>query len=294
MILPWHEGEQALQRSIGMEEALADVGAKVVRDHLTEQHRGFFPLLPFAVLGTVDGAGDVWATIRAGRPGFLSSPDPLRLDLAIRPEPWDPAEEGIQDGLPVGLLGIDLTTRRRNRLNGPVTGRTAQGFSLAVGQSFGNCPKYITLRSPVQPAEGSFEPPQRLKSLDAAARALIEGADTFFVASYAKGSNGQRQVDVSHRGGEAGFVRVDENGVLTIPDYSGNRFFNTLGNLLINPKAGLVFVDFGTGDLLQLTGRAEVSLDSPDIATLPGAERLWRVHPERIVRRPGGLPLRWR
>ena len=293
MTSPWHEGELILQRSIGMEEALADVGAKVMRDHLTEQHRSFFPLLPFAVLGTVDRAGDVWATVRAGRPGFLRSPDPSRLDLAIRPEPWDPAEEGIEDGMPIALLGIDLTTRRRNRLNGLVADRTARGFSLEVGQSFGNCPKYITLRSPVDPAEETLEPPENLTALDAAARRMIGKADTFFVASYATGSNGQRQVDVSHRGGEAGFVRIAEDGTLTIPDYSGNRFFNTLGNFLANPRGGLVFVDFASGDLLQMTGDAEVEIDGPGIAELPGAERLWRFRPRRIVRRPGGLPLRW-
>lgn len=291
---PWHEGERVLQRSIGMEEALSEIGAKVVRTYLTEQHRDFFPQLPFAVLGTVDPAGDVWATLRAGRPGFLSSPDPQRLDLAIRPEPWDPAEAGIADGLPVALLGIQLTTRRRNRLNGPVLERTARGFSIAVGQSFGNCPKYITLRGEAEPAEESVEPPERLDGLDEAARLMITEAKTFFVASYATGSDGQRQVDVSHRGGEPGFVLIDDEGALTIPDYSGNRYFNTLGNLLANPKAGLVFVDFASGDLLQMTGDAQVEIDSPDIARLPGAERLWRFSPRRIVRRPGGLPLRWR
>lgn len=293
MTSPWHEGERALQRSIGMEEALADVGTKVVRPYLTEQHRDFFPLLPFAVLGTVDSTGDVWATVRAGRPGFLSSPDPQRLDLAIRPEPWDPAEAGIGNGLPVGLLGIDLTTRRRNRLNGPVLDRTARGFSIGVGQSFGNCPKYITLRSTPLPAEESVEPPEKLKKLDDAARRLIGEAKTFFVASCAKGSNGERQVDVSHRGGEPGFVRIDEAGTLIIPDYSGNRFFNTLGNFAVNPRGGLVFIDFASGDLLQMAGEVEIDLDSPEIAELPGAERLWRFHPRRIIRRPGGLPLRW-
>jgi predicted pyridoxine 5'-phosphate oxidase superfamily flavin-nucleotide-binding protein len=285
---PWHEGELILQRSVGLEEALSEVGAKVVRDYLTEQHRAFYPLLPFAVLGTVDPAGDAWATVRAGRPGFLSSPDPLRLDLAIRPEPWDPAEAGIRDGQPAALLGIDLTTRRRNRLNGPVLERTERGFSIAVGQSFGNCPKYITLRSPAEFAEESVEPPQKLDGLDEAARRLIGEAKTFFVASY------ERHVDVSHRGGESGFVRIDDAGTLTIPDYSGNRFFNTLGNLLVNPRAGLVFIDFATGDLLQMSGDAEIEIDSPEIAELPGAERLWRFRPRRIVRRPGGLPLRWR
>jgi predicted pyridoxine 5'-phosphate oxidase superfamily flavin-nucleotide-binding protein len=291
---PWHDGEIALQRTIGSDVALREIGPKIVRDYLTDQHRDFYPILPFAVLGTVDGEGAAWATIRAGRPGFLSAPDPSRLDLAIPPDPDDPAEAGLRDGQPAALLGIDLTTRRRNRLNGLVGTRTRTGFSLDVGQSFGNCPKYIRLRSPVQPAEPAIEAPAWLDGLDTDARRLIGDAETFFVASYAIGSDGKRQVDVSHRGGGPGFVRVGADGVLTIPDYAGNRFFNTLGNLAANPRAGLVFVDFATGDLLQLTGETEIILDSPEIATLPGAERLWRFRPQRILRRKAGLPLRWR
>jgi len=133
-----------------------------------------------------------------------------------------------------------------------------------------------------------------MTALDEEARTMIEQANTFFVASYANGWDGNRQVDVSHRGGEAGFVRISEEGTLTIPDYSGNRFFNTLGNLAANPKAGLVFVDFATGTLLQMTGDTELVLDSPEVARFSGAERLWRLRPRRIVRRRGALPLRWR
>ena len=59
--------------------------------------------------------------------------------------------------------------------------------------------------------------------------------------------------DISHRGGRPGFVRVDGD-VLTIPDFRGNRYFNTLGNLIAEPRASLLFVDFETGDLLQLQG----------------------------------------
>ncbi|MNS50210.1 Pyridoxamine 5'-phosphate oxidase [compost metagenome] len=113
------------------------------------------------------------------------------------------------------------------------------------------------------------------------------------MASYVDSDVGGRAVDVSHRGGKPGFVRVDGN-VLTIPDFSGNRFFNTLGNLTANPRAGLVFIDFEHGDVLQVSGRAEVVLDSPEIQTFAGAERLWRVHVRRVVRRPGALALRWR
>ncbi|NJM92085.1 MAG: FAD-binding oxidoreductase, partial [Rhodospirillaceae bacterium] len=130
--------------------------------------------------------------------------------------------------------------------------------------------------------------------LDDRARAMIAGADTLFVASYVDDATRGRMVDVSHRGGRPGFVRIGADGVLTIPDFSGNRFFNTLGNLLANPKAGLLFVDFETGDLLQLTGDAEIILDSPEIVSFQGAERLWHFHPRRILYRPEALPLRWR
>ena len=125
-----------------------------------------------------------------------------------------------------------------------------------------------------------------------AARALITSADTFFVASYAD-QQGQRRVDLSHRGGKTGFVRVDAEGLLTIPDFNGNLFFNTLGNVVANGRAGLLFADLERGDLLQLSGIAEVLFDSPEIAAFEGAERLWTFRPQRIVRRRGALAWRW-
>jgi ferredoxin-NADP reductase/predicted pyridoxine 5'-phosphate oxidase superfamily flavin-nucleotide-binding protein len=131
-----------------------------------------------------------------------------------------------------------------------------------------------------------------LTDLDANARALIAQADAFFVATYADRET-RRQVDVSHRGGKAGFVRIGQDSVLTIPDFDGNLFFSTLGNILLNGKAGLVFIDFATGDLLQMSGDAEVILDSPEIAAFQGAERLWTFTPRRIVRRRNALALRW-
>ena len=121
---------------------------------------------------------------------------------------------------------------------------------------------------------------------------MIAAADAFFVATYADRED-RRQVDVSHRGGKAGFVRIAEDGTLTIPDFNGNLFFSTLGNILLNGKAGLVFIDYASGDMLQMTGDAEVILDSPEIAAFQGAERLWTFRPRRIVRRPGALALRW-
>ncbi|EJC78521.1 pyridoxamine 5'-phosphate oxidase-related, FMN binding protein [Rhizobium leguminosarum bv. trifolii WSM2297] len=294
---PWHQGELAMQRSVGVVERMDGPGRNFVRKAMPEQHRAFFPMLPFVVLGAVDAKGDVWATVRAERPGFMSSPEPEVLDIRLPRDPADPADAGMEDGDAIAMLGIQLETRRRNRLNG-VIGRTdAAGFRVRVGQSFGNCPQYIQPRSSAfarDPDVPTAMTPLHSSQLDARTRRMIEGADTFFVASYVDREDGERQVDVSHRGGYAGFVRISADGVLTVPDFPGNRFFNTLGNFLVNPKAGLVFIDFATGDMLQMTGRAEVLIDSPEIAAFQRAERLWRFMPEEIVLRPDALPLRWK
>ncbi|RYC26327.1 pyridoxamine 5'-phosphate oxidase family protein [Ciceribacter ferrooxidans] len=291
---PWHEGERALQRRYGVETRMDEVGRRVLRDHLIDQHREFYPLLPMVVLAAVDGEGLVWPTLRAGRAGFLRAPDAHRLTVELARDPADPADAGMDDGAAIGLLGIDLTTRRRNRLNGTVH-RHQGGFDVVVEQSFGNCPKYIQLREPRfvrDPALPSVAEPVTSTALDPAARNLIEGADTFFVGTYAD-VDGRRQVDVSHRGGRRGFVRVGDDGWLTIPDLAGNRFFNTLGNIAVNPRAGLVFTDFSTGTLVQMTGEAELLPDAPADASVAGAERYWRFRPERVVRRGDALPLRY-
>ncbi len=293
---PWHEGELAIQRSLGVVERMDAPGRNFVRAFMPEQHRQFFPMLPFIVLGSVDPSGDVWASLRAGEPGFIEAPDAHALELQLPRDGNDPADKGMEDGDAIALLGIQLETRRRNRLNGTIRRSADDRFAVSVGQSFGNCPQYIQLRDfsfVREPATPPQTRPVHLGGLDARAREIIANADTFFVASYVDRGNGERQVDVSHRGGKAGFVRIGEDGVLTIPDFAGNLFFNTLGNFMLNPKAGLLFVDFATGDMLQMTGEAEVALASPEIDAFQGAERLWRFRPRQVVYRLDGLPIRW-
>lgn len=290
---PWHAGELAMQRSIGVVEQMDRPGRMFVRDLLTDQHRGFYPLLDFVAIGSVDAHGDAWATARAGLPGFLQSPDPATLRLTLERDPSDPAETGLEDGRAVGLLGIDFMTRRRNRLNGTVRRTDGHGFAVGVEQSFGNCPRYIHPRDfefVRDPAVASPQPVTETRSLDARARHIVRAADTFFVASYVDRGDGVRQVDVSHRGGPPGFVRVEPDGSLTIPDFSGNRFFMTLGNFRVNPKAGLLFIDPGTGDMLQMTGDARVLPGTSGVAAFEGAERLWSFGPRRVLYRPAGLP----
>jgi predicted pyridoxine 5'-phosphate oxidase superfamily flavin-nucleotide-binding protein len=287
----FHAGEIALQRSVGMEARMAEVGPRVVRDHMPEQHREFYSRLPFILAASVDAVGEVWPTMLAGEPGFVQSPSPTLLTIAAAPFGGDPARAGLVAGGAVGLLGIELHTRRRNRVNGLICRAGRDGLAIAVEQSFGNCPQFIRQRDYAFARDPQLPPPGAPVESDAltpAARAIIAAADTFFVASYAASA-----VDVSHRGGRPGFVRIGADGVLTIPDFAGNFFFNTLGNLLMNPRGGLLFVDFASGDLLQLAGRAEIITDSPDIARFAGAERLWTFRPSKVVLRRAASPLCW-
>ncbi len=288
---PWHAGEVALQEKVGVAQRMEAFGQKVIRDYMPDQHRIFYRQLPFMVAASVDAQGRPWATLLEGPEGFVSSPDPRQLMIDAQLPADDPATPGLAAGQAVGLLGIELHTRRRNRINGQIRQAAGGQLLVAVEQSFGNCPQYIQLRDYTrvdEPAQGRFD----ASTLDTKAISLIQTADTFFVASYVEHGYGQRSVDASHRGGRPGFVKVEGNR-LTIPDYAGNLHFNTLGNLLVNPQAGLLFIDFSNGNVLQLHGHAEVLLDSPDIQAFDGAERLWTLAVEQVVWRPAAVSLRW-
>nr|WP_225778934.1 pyridoxamine 5'-phosphate oxidase family protein [Pseudomonas sp. Marseille-Q3773] len=288
---PWHAGEKTLQEKVGVAERMEAFGQKVIRDYMPEQHRTFYHQLPFMIAASVDAQGRPWATVLEGPEGFVSSPDPRQLTIDTRLPADDPASAGLSAGQAVGLLGIELHTRRRNRLNGQIHQGGNGQLQVTVEQSFGNCPQYIQLREytrVVEPAQGRVD----AATLDATAVGMIRAADTFFVASYIEHGDGQRSVDVSHRGGRPGFIKVEGNR-LSIPDYAGNLHFNTLGNLLLNPRAGLLFIDFATGNVLQLYGRTEILLDTPASQAFEGAERLWTLEVEQVVWRPAAVSLRW-
>src|SRR5690349_7256204 len=203
---PWHKGERALHERIGLADKLERAGRISLRDAMPDQHRVFFAQLPFILVGSVDDQGWPWASLLAGRPGFVSSPDPRRLDIDVMPVPGDPLLAALKPGARIGVLGIELPTRRRNRMNGRVIAAGEAGFSIAVDLSFGNCPQYIHQRDYL-----AFRPvatPRRetFQGLAADARTLIEISDTFFIASFAPGDGPNHGVDVSHRGGPAGFL----------------------------------------------------------------------------------------
>ena len=275
--MPFHKGELTAQALAGVEPFNAPI-----RNRMPDQHRTFFPLLPFVAVAVADAEGWPLATLVQGPPGFASSPDPVRLQVAALPASDDPVRARLVAGAPVGMLGIDLGTRRRNRMNGVLAAVGEGGFAVDVVQSFGNCPRYIHVRA-LQPVERTPGPVTAFDAdLPARARAMLAETPTLFVASAsgADAHDGAAGLDISHRGGPAGFARLDGD-VLVVPDYAGNRYFNTLGNFLAEPRAAIVVADFATGDVLQLQGVVDVDWEAAGPERVPPVERTWRF---RIVR----------
>jgi hypothetical protein len=281
---PFHPGEIAAQERAGVRSRMEKIGGVVMRDYLPEQHRDFFAQLPTLLLGASDAEGRIWASILCGEPGFVRSPDPAMLRIDAHPAAGDPLAAALRPGRQAGLLGLQFETRRRNRANGVIANVDGPGFNVDVRQSFGNCPKYIQTRTLLERAGHAAMELQVLEgagALPADALALISRSDTFFIASAAEDG-----IDVSHRGGPPGFVEIDAQGALRWRDFQGNNYFNTIGNLLADGRAGLLFADFEQGHLLHLSGRAQVQWED-DTRTL-------HFTAERHVLRPNALPLRWR
>lgn len=303
---PLHEGEIALQERAGVHERMDKVARVAIRDHMPDQHREFFEMLPTIIIGAQDSDGHPMASMLAGEPGFMRSPDPQHLQLAVTAADDDPVLAVLAPGAKVGLLGLQPHTRRRNRMNGTVVTRNKRGLEVAVDQSFGNCPKYIQGREPDW--RRGVEAPELKPAvrggplLSPALQTRIALADTFFIASAAPsrktgpGAKDPYGVDVSHRGGRPGFVHVSErdgHSLLTVPDFIGNFFFNTLGNLALNPNCGLLFVDYEDGGLLHVRARAYVIWDGPEVSAVAGAQRLLKIEVDASLWRPAALPLVW-
>jgi len=299
---PFHAGEQRVQELLGVRGQIEPWARKVVRPFLPVEHRAFFSALPYVIAAARDAEGRPWATLLPGSPGFIDSPDAETLVIEGGPVAGDALHGQLAPGTDLGLLGIELATRRRNRVNGRVRESGEGRIVFGVDQSFGNCPQYISERE-WRVVRSQERAPLRRQAdrLSPATMLRIRSADTFFIATGHRESadascsrdDPRFGMDASHRGGAPGFVSVEDDRTLVIPDYAGNNHFNTIGNLVMDPRAGLLFVDFESGGLLQLTGRAEIEWDSNAASRFPGAQRLIRFVVEEVVELEEALPLRW-
>lgn len=281
---PYHEGELEVQRRAGVLATAERVG-RIVRREIPEVARGFAAGRRFVILGAADAEGCVWATVLHGEPGFLSVPADDRLRVDARPWPGDPLAPALEGETDVGLLIIDPPTRRRMRVNGRARPMGARALEVLTREVYSNCPKYIhpreVLLAPAPDEQAVVT--ERGAVLTPGQAARLGAADTLFLAS----RHPVAGADVSHRGGEPGFVRVTAPDRVLIPDYSGNMMFNTLGNLAADPRVGVLVVDFDSGGTLQISGRATIVWDAPALASFPGAQRLLELTIDGVVETRG-------
>ncbi|MAE67083.1 MAG: pyridoxamine 5'-phosphate oxidase [Phycisphaeraceae bacterium] len=292
---PYHEGEKAIQARVGVRE-IASRNGRAVNTQIMAGALKFIAQQPMAILGSMDEAGAVWASVLGGAPGFAVAPDPatVTFDLArAASHPRDPLWANLERQPQVGGLFIEPGSRRRLRVNGRLRHDGDDALRLEVAEAYPNCPQYIqrrhlraaTVDSP-DPVGGPFSTGD---SFGPDQRQWIESADTFFIAS----AHPTRGADVSHRGGPPGFVRVLDARTLRVPDYQGNSMFNTLGNLAVHPAAGLAFIDFESGRVLQLTGRAVIRWDLAEDDAQPtgGSARYWDFKVDRWIEAGMSRPL---
>ena len=286
---PFHEGELALQEATGEREAGVANG-RIIVDRIIPNAVPFIARQEFAVVATIDGDGQPWCSPLLGPPGSFTAPDLDRVALArMAGRADDPLWRNVSDDPRVGLLFLEVGSRRRYRVNGSVPDPDADPLLVEVREAFPNCPKYISRRHlTVGPPRTDAPVAEQGTSLGESEWRIVAAADTVFVAS----ANPAGHLDASHRGGAPGFVQRHGER-LWVPDYRGNSMFNTLGNLAINPAAGLLFIDFAGGEALQLTGTTAIDLADPDDAGRTGGTgRSWTLTPGQWRRAP--LPARFR
>ncbi len=264
---PFHAGEVEVQRRAGVRAEAERVG-RIVSPILTGAAARLMADIRLAVAASVDDRSRVWASLLTGPPGFLRPVDEQLMLIESQPHPSDHLARNLEARRELGLLAIDLATRRRLRFNGRALPDPEHGIFLAVDQVYGNCTKYIQARR-VEPerAGPGGSPPERSSALNEQQGVLIAAADTFFIASY----HPEGGPDASHRGGAPGFVRLLDRRTLAFGEYPGNNMFNTLGNLAAQPRAGLLFLDFATGDTLQVAGSARLDWNPGRVADFRGA-----------------------
>ncbi|WP_030185250.1 pyridoxamine 5'-phosphate oxidase family protein [Streptomyces sp. NRRL S-813] len=288
----FHEGERIIQRLAGVAEKADRLQGMLQPPRLTGGLSTALAGRSFAVLTARDHDGALWISPISAEPGFLVAGG-TALAVHARPATYDPLHN-VPVPQHVGLLAIDFGIRRRIRVNGKLTGQSANLLTIHADQAFGNCPSYIQQRHLMKtrmpeptanPGQWKAHSNTDTGALEDEHIDLIGNADTFFLGTI----HPTRGADASHKGGQPGFVRIVD-GEIWWPDYAGNNLFNSLGNITVDPATALLFIDFTTGRTLQVSGEAKIEwLDPSACQDEGGTGRRVRFTPHRI--RGGYMPV---
>lgn len=250
----FHDGESAVQTRAG-ESEIAERNGKAIQPRIPAGAFGFLAERSWIVVSSTDAAGAMWTDLIAGGVGTMAaSDDGSTLTIAGT---LAGGRLSLNPGTPIGLLAIDLATRRRLRINGHVRTTSTSSWTIQVDEAMPNCPKYIQRRTESAQPPLFFEP--TLPPWESIIDTVLAHCDTMFVGTM----HAVRGCDASHRGGPPGFVRR-QGRELIWPDYPGNSVFQTLGNLHCDPRCSLLLIDPASGHGLILSGQATVAWDQAD------------------------------
>ena len=256
----FHEGQRAVQKITG-EEEIAKQRIPMISNELHPRSISFIEHQILAFLGSEDAEGEIWLSLIIGKRGYIQVPSlkEIKLDLSnIVSNRQDIFFENIKSQPIVGLLFHEAERRARYRAWGFArTLGNALSFDIRMG--YPSCPKHIQRELIEVPKDSKITSSKYQKGtiLGTSEKKWIKRAHTFFITTQTK--NGD--IESSHRGGDPGFVEIQKNGLLRVPDYLGNSMFSTLGNIYKNPKSALLFVDYTKGETLQLSGRAALQFN---------------------------------
>jgi hypothetical protein len=283
----FHQGELEAQGRSG-EERGAESNSAMIGDKIITGALGFIRQQQMAVFSSRDAEGHRWASLLFGPVGFIDPDERLTLRFALpanQRDPRDPLWNNLQSDSHVGILLIELASRRRIRINGEATVGDNE-ITLHVVETFPICPKYITRRAIQVDAQAATDFNSYQDSgtlLTEALRRRLGLADVFFIGT----GNSERGNDASHRGGNPGFIEVLDDHTFRIPDFRGNSLFNSIGNLLTDASVGLVIPFFEDGMQLQITATAEPLWNQPDPeGKTGGTHRFLVFHIQRWLERP--------
>lgn len=252
----YHSGELAIQRRLGVASEAARM-EKTVRREIPSVARHFVDEGHFVALALRGADGFPALRIGAGHEVVrVVGPSEVEVDLAHTVGSDDDLQ--LSDGAVVGMIVIDFATRRRMRLNGHVA-LPENGLPIVVADAvYSNCHKYIQQRRLRDGTHDVASASVVSDALSDAAMRLIATADTFFIGT----AHPKAGADANHRGGAPGFVEVLDRRHLRWPDYPGNRMYQTLGNIIVDDRVGLGFLDFETGAAAFVQGRVAIVFDS--------------------------------
>jgi predicted pyridoxine 5'-phosphate oxidase superfamily flavin-nucleotide-binding protein len=282
-----HPGERRLQQRVGLQRS--DWGTAGTTADIPPVAAQFLASQRLVAVSAVDDAGRLWASVLSGPAGFIEATGATVVRSRSAPSSADPLHGALRSERPLGMLAIEPATRKRMRINGRA--RIDGGdLVLSTDQVYANCPKYIAAREPHDLSLTVAPQPEAIRTdeLTPEQLAWIDQADTFFIGTIAEPFG----ADASHRGGAPGFVRSAPTR-LTWPEYQGNSMYMTLGNLELDARCALVFVDWQHGHTLHLTGRATSDWDPQRAATFPDALQVVDFDIEQVVEVRHHLPVTW-